>query len=216
MPSSIRKAPAPREVPAEPKHSTVPSAPESPAARPPAPAPSPVDEPPTFLSSPKRPVEPLSPGRYHVNLTVGEETLAKLRRLQDLIRRELPGGDLDVIFDRGVDLQLAEAERKAFAATTRPRPRRPEATRGSRDPSAHVRRAVWERDEGRCAFVGPKGRCSERSFLEFHHVNPHGHGGKPTQENISLRCRAHNVYESERIFGPFDPSIVRESAPAYE
>jgi hypothetical protein len=34
-------------------------------------------------------------------------------------------------------------------------------------------------------------------------------------ENISLRCRAHNVYESELVFGRFEPSIVRERAENY-
>ena len=34
-------------------------------------------------------------------------------------------------------------------------------------------------------------------------------------ENISLRCRAHNVYEAEAIFGRFDPSLVRETQAEY-
>jgi hypothetical protein len=197
VPVSIRKAPAPHRV-------VVPPASAAPSPTPPV-AP---------LPPPKPAVEPLAPARYHVHLTVGEEALRKLRRLQDLVRREIPGGDLDVIFERGLDLQLAEAEKKAFSATARPRTPRTEH-RDSRAPAANVRRAVWARDEGRCAFVGPKGRCSERSFLEFHHVDPHAHGGEATEENISLRCRAHNVYESELLFGPFDPSIVRETSPAY-
>jgi hypothetical protein len=86
---------------------------------------------------------------------------------------------------------------------------------GSRDIPAHVRRAVWRRDDGRCAFEGRSGRCSERTFLEWHHVRPHGHHGPATVENISLRCRAHNVYESELVFGRFDPSVVRETPENY-
>ena len=34
-------------------------------------------------------------------------------------------------------------------------------------------------------------------------------------DNISLRC-AHNAYESELLFGRFDPSAVREAAATYE
>jgi len=79
-----------------------------------------------------------------------------------------------------------------------------------------VQRAAWERDGGQCAFVGRNGhRCTERTFLEFHHVRPHAWRGEPTAENIWLRCRAHNVYESEMIFGPFDPSVVRETSVDY-
>jgi hypothetical protein len=34
-------------------------------------------------------------------------------------------------------------------------------------------------------------------------------------ENISLRCRAHNVYESVLVFGRFEPSILREPGENY-
>jgi len=66
-----------------------------------------------------------------------------------------------------------------------------------------VKRGVVARDGGRCTFVARSGhRCGERRFLEFHHVIPHAAGGKPTLENIQLRCRAHNVYEAVGFFGP--------------
>jgi hypothetical protein len=74
---------------------------------------------------------------------------------------------------------------------------------------------VWKRDGGQCAFEGKRGRCTERRFLEWHHVQPFGHQGPATVENISLRCRAHNVYESELVFGRFEPTVVRESAEIY-
>jgi hypothetical protein len=34
-------------------------------------------------------------------------------------------------------------------------------------------------------------------------------------DNISVRCRSHNVYESELVFGPFDASAVRETRENY-
>ena len=58
----------------------------------------------------------------------------------------------------------------------------------SRAIPAAVRRAVWGRDEGRCAFVGTHGRCRETAFLEYHHRQPFAAGGKATVENIELRC----------------------------
>ncbi|PYQ51724.1 MAG: hypothetical protein DMF78_12770 [Acidobacteria bacterium] len=68
---------------------------------------------------------------------------------------------------------------------------------------AEVRRVVAARDGGRCAFVAPSGqRCGERRFLEFHHIQPYGAGGRPTTENIQLRCGAHNRYEAEVFYGP--------------
>jgi hypothetical protein len=64
-----------------------------------------------------------------------------------------------------------------------------------------VKRAVWVRDLGRCAFVGTDGRrCNERAFVEFHHVRPYAAGGEATAENIQLRCRRHNGYEARVYF----------------
>jgi hypothetical protein len=73
---------------------------------------------------------------------------------------------------------------------------------GSRHVAAEVKRIVWVRDGGRCAFVGASGhRCSERAFLEYHHVVPYAVDGKATIANIQLRCRAHNGYEADVFFG---------------
>jgi hypothetical protein len=75
-----------------------------------------------------------------------------------------------------------------------------------------VKREVWARDGGRCAFVGPDGRCAERGFLEFHHVQPYALGGATTAGNLQLRCRAHNAYEADVAFGSL---LVRESEIGY-
>jgi 5-methylcytosine-specific restriction endonuclease McrA len=210
VPSTIRKLPAPvgLPVPAPVEPVAVPKQPEqedAPAPRPPEVLPSP----------PQRPVvAPLAPERYRVQFTISKETHDKLRQVQDLLCREVPDGDPAAIFDRALDALLHEVEKKKLAATTAPRA--PRGTRnGSRAIPAHVRRAVWKRDGGRCAFEGRKGRCAERRYLEWHHVQPHGHKGPATIENISLRCRAHNAYESELVFGRFDPSLVRETPEKY-
>jgi 5-methylcytosine-specific restriction endonuclease McrA len=87
---------------------------------------------------------------------------------------------------------------------TSPRAAR-EAANGSRHIPASVKREVWRRDDGRCAYSGRDGRCTERSFLEYHHVQPYAAGGAATTANIELRCRAHNAYEASLFFG-----LVRE------
>jgi len=146
-------------------------------------------------------VVPLAPERYRVQFTVGAATHEKLRQAQDLLRREIPDGDPAAIFDRALTLLLEDVARKKMSMTRRPWPgarSRP----GSRNVAAAVQRAVWIRDEARCAYVAANGRrCTERVFLEFHHQDPYAVGGEATVENISLRCRAHNVYEAELLFG---------------
>jgi hypothetical protein len=71
-----------------------------------------------------------------------------------------------------------------------------------------VKRAVWLRDGGRCAFVASAGRrCNERAFLEFHHREPYAIGGEAAVANISLRCRQHNAYEGQLAFGTRVPGV---------
>jgi len=138
-----------------------------------------------------------APETYRMHLTVSRETFDKLRRAQDLLRHAIPDGDAGQIFDRALTLLLSDLEGRKLAATERPRAA-PPPVRHSRNVPAHVKREVWARDGGRCAFVGAEGRCRETGFLEFHHVVPFADGGKTTAANLQLRCRAHNAFEAER------------------
>jgi hypothetical protein len=148
--------------------------------------------------------------------------LAALRRVQALLRREIPDGDPGAIFDRALTLLLEKVEKAKLGRTDRLRRRRPirpgtdtdvrEPGLGSRHVPQEVKDAVSRRDAEQCAFVSPAGkRCTERTFLEFHHVQAYAKGGPATVENISLRCRRHNQYEAELIFGPRGASVVRET-----
>jgi hypothetical protein len=153
----------------------------------------------------------LAPERYRVQFTFSREAHDKLRRAQDLLRHSIPTGDPAAICERALTLLLADLEKRKLAAAVHPRTSGG-ASPGSRHVPASVRREVWARDEGRCAFVGTEGRCTERGFLEFHHVMPFSEGGDTTASNLELRCRAHNAYEAKLHFGPL---IVRETAARY-
>jgi HNH endonuclease len=159
-------------------------------------------------------LSPLSAERFKVQFTVSKETYDRLRRVQDLMRHRVPDGDLSAIFDRALTALLEELERTKLAAAKRPRATAPSSS-ASRHVPAAVKRAVWARDCGQCAFVGSAGRCCETGFLEFHHITPYAAGGETSVENLELRCRAHNVYEAEKHFGPGGTLFVRE-APAAE
>jgi HNH endonuclease len=146
-------------------------------------------------------VAPLSADRYRVQLTIGGGTVEKLRLARDMLRHALPTGDDAEVLERALTSLLAELARKKFAAVGQPRAARGTAP-GSRHVPAEVKREVWLRDLGRCAFVGTSGRrCAERGYLEFHHVRPFAAGGPPTVENIQLRCRRHNGHEARAYFG---------------
>jgi hypothetical protein len=158
--------------------------------------------PPPPLRPVQRPVvSPVAADRYRFTFTGGASTRQKLTRAQDLLRHTIPDGDVAAIFDRALTSLLQDLERKKCAATDRPVPSRG-VGKGSRHIPAEVKRAVWVRDGGCCAFMGPGGRrCRSRAFLEYHHLKPYEECGEATVENIQLRCRAHNGYEAHLYYG---------------
>ena len=172
---------------------------------------------PIFPPPPARPtggVAPLSPERYRLQVTIGGETLERLRLARDMLRHAIPSGDDAAILDRALVALLAELARKKFAATEQPRPSRGTAP-GSRHIPAEVKRTVFLRDLGRCAFRAKDGRrCNERAFLEFHHVRPYAEGGEASVANIEIRCRRHNSYESRAHFGPGGAAGAASADPA--
>ena len=191
VPSTIRKLPEPRQV----RLDTKPVVLMPRTATPGAPVVTPA------IEMAPRPMEtPLAPERYKLQFTISGETHAKLRRVQALGRHVIPSGDPAEIFDRALTLLLQDLERRRCAAVTSPG-LASKAMGRSRHIPASVMREVWRRDEGRCAYIGREGRCTERGFLEYHHVQPYAAGGVATTANIELRCRAHNVYEASLFFG---------------
>jgi len=169
-------------------------------------------------------VQPLSPERYRVQFTIGQDAHDILRRVQTLLRREIPDGEAGAIFERALRLLHKEVEAAKFG-----RPGKPGARKAARQgaPSAGstayenrirpgadaanpacrhipkaVKRGVWYRDRAQCAFVSAAGqRCAERDLLELHHIHPYALNGPATVANIALRCRTHNAYEAEMVFG---------------
>ena len=129
--------------------------------------------------------------RYKVQFTVSADTHAKLRQVQQLLRHRVPNGDPGEIFDIALTMLLAQLQRTKLAATDGPRARNTRAAKSRRAEPRHiptaVKRDVWARDGGQCAFVGTHGRCSETGFVEFHHVVPYAAGGAATSDNIQLR-----------------------------
>ncbi|HVO10167.1 MAG TPA: HNH endonuclease [Vicinamibacteria bacterium] len=188
VPSFVRRLPPPRPVE-------------------PAPEPAAADTDAGPVVSVNRPaaITPLAPFRYKLQLTIDAAVFEKLQLARDMLRHAVPSGDDAQILDRALTALLLELARKKFAATDSPRSA-PGTTPGSRHVPAEVKRAVWLRDLGRCAFVAESGRrCGERAFLEFHHVRPFAMGGEASVDNVQLRCRRHNGYEAKVSFGRTGP-----------
>lgn len=166
---------------------------------------------------PRGPVPPDEITEYRVTLTFDAATWRELETARDLLRHRIPDGNLNQVMARAIRelaYRLAARKHGAFRrmdalaeATKVPNPdaapdpdrlgdsRSRDLERRHRRISAGVRRGVWVRDQGRCAFVAASGRrCPERGRLEFHHRRPFRVGGAATLDNIELRCRAHNAH----------------------
>jgi len=222
-PTSVRKlpSPAPTLLPATTTTPGLPAATGEATIRSREPSP-PLASPPPALPTRRPIIQTTSPERYRVQFTIGKESHDKLRRVQTLLRREIPDGDPGAIFDRALTLLLERIEKSKLGRAAGPRRRRPirpgtdtdvrEPGLRSRYVRQEVKDGVSRRDADQCAYVSPAGkRCTERTFLEFHHVRPYAKGGTATVENISLHCRRHNQYEAEMVFGPHEVSEMREA-----
>jgi hypothetical protein len=142
--------------------------------------------------TPRPKLKPLAPERFALQVTISKSTHDKLRHAQELLSHALPSGDVADVLDRALDALIGQLEKSKFGAADKPRPQ-PKSSRSKRHVPAHVKRAVWERDQGQCTFVGDTGhRCASRKLLEYDHVDPIARGGTSTVANVRLRCRSHN------------------------
>jgi hypothetical protein len=155
---------------------------DSPQPPPPRPAPAPADV------------------LHRLSVTVGSAVKAKLERAAALLRHAVPSGDLGVILERALDVLIATTEKRRFGAGVGRGATKAKA-RARRIPAA-IRREVFDRDGGTCAYVDAVGkRCGCAEGIELHHVLPYARGGANTAENLQLYCRAHNQRQGERDFG---------------
>jgi hypothetical protein len=173
------------------------------------------DSPPRPVVAPAPVVEPLSPSRYRIQFTAGEELHDDLERLRALLRSEIPDGDLAAIVGKAVRELRKRLDSRRFAQTSAPRKTlaTTNTAPSTRDIPAAVRRAVYKRDGGQCRFVDTQGRrCSERHQLEYHHRYPFGLGGGHEVANICLMCHPHNRLLAEIDYGTKVMSAHMEGA----
>ena len=65
-----------------------------------------------------------------------------------------------------------------------------------------LKRAVYERDGGRCTFVSEEGRrCDERGSLELDHLDGFARVRRHSLDGLRLLCRAHNQHAADQTYG---------------
>jgi 5-methylcytosine-specific restriction endonuclease McrA len=137
-----------------------------------------------------------STGDYDVRLTITRDEHDDLRRAQAMLGHAVPNGDPAVAYARAMKHYVAHLEKQRFGV----KPGAAVDAPGARRIPKALRRFIWERDGGRCAFVSADGhRCEETCRLEVDHITPVALGGTSKPENLRLLCSAHNQHEAERV-----------------
>jgi len=136
---------APKHVPSDIPHAQAVSAS--------LPAPERVPSLPLQPPSPSARITPLAPERFAVQFTMSQAGRDDLREIQALLAHQQPSRNVAEVIEAALKLYRAHLGKRKFAATDRPRHVRKPARAGSRYVPAHVRKAVWQRDGGRCTFV---------------------------------------------------------------
>jgi 5-methylcytosine-specific restriction endonuclease McrA len=157
-------------------------------------------------------VDPLAEGRYAVSFTATDRCCELLERAKQLSSHRRPRPGFGELIEEALEAYVTKLEKQKFKTTDRPREQEPAVE--SEDPRyvpARVKREVYQRDEGRCTFVGSDGRrCRARAFLEYDHVLPVARGGKSTAENLRLRCFRHNQHEAVEELGEMHVSLMAD------
>lgn len=142
-----------------------------------------------------------------------EEHVQLVERAKALLATQTPRPSLGQLHLQAMKLLVASLEKRKFAITDRPRKQSNSSAKNARTtdtPSrprtrhvpAAIRRAVFERDAGRCTYVDARGeRCRETHRLQLHHRVPFAQQGPDTVENLTLHCPSHNALAAEQDFG---------------
>jgi hypothetical protein len=180
---------------------------------------------PTTARAPARPMlMPVAADTYSLRVTLDASLKADLDELTALLSHKVPNGDLAAVLREAVRCALEKhGKRKGARAPARTRPpEEPDAASSNTGMRpyipAHLRRAVWKRDGGRCAWCTSDGRrCDSRWKLEIDHIVPVARGGTTTLSNLRLLCRTHNQLSADEVFGAEHMARFRSAnSPATE
>ncbi|HEX9051734.1 MAG TPA: HNH endonuclease, partial [Anaeromyxobacter sp.] len=145
-------------------------------------------------------VEPMTGKLSRVHLTVESAFLEDYEAARAALSHSHPDAGMAEILQLGLKA-LVERHAKRRGLVKRPRKTPPISSNPERVP-AHVSRAVWERDGGKCQWKLPSGEiCGSTHRVQIDHVVPRAAGGPSTVENCRLACAAHNDLAARRFFG---------------
>jgi hypothetical protein len=132
-------------------------------------------------------IRDLSDDHVSLKISLRRQTLAKLKRAQDL----MGGVELEEVLDRVLDQHLERKDPVKRAERAGSKPIR--ITIGRSKITAQEKHVVHARDQGRCTYVDAQGkRCESERWLHLHHMRPVSEGGSNSPENIRTLCASHH------------------------
>jgi hypothetical protein len=157
---------------------------------------------------------------YEIRFAADEELMELIRWMKSHLSHKFPKGSSFLeIFKYAMEYyknrEGLAANKPSGSVKTKPR------TNTRHIPKA-VQREVWQRDNGRCAFIASNGRrCSSQHNLQFdHYPVPFARGGPTTVDNLRLLCAKHNRYTAEQLYGEECVrkhfGIIKEAALEYQ
>ncbi len=158
-------------------------------------------------------IVPLTADIRRVHFNVGKRVVQKLEAARDGLSHAIPGATMEQVLEVALDL-LLEKQARARALVKRPRASVPTPSPTAMEPPPHrrdgpreaipaaVKRAVWQRDGGRCCWpLDGGGVCGSTHRLELDHVVPWAEWGGETEANLRLTCATHNRLAARQAFG---------------
>lgn len=168
------------------------------------PAPAPTELPLVLQAPRSRTAEmrAVSEGQWSLRATIDRACKEDLETLSMLLSHKVPNGDLVAVLHEAIRCGIEKHGKRKGAVEPARKVAQKAAPMAPAAIPAQLRRQVWERDGGRCAWTGCDGkRCNSRWQVEVDHVQAAGRGGPATIDNLRLACRAHNFLHAEMVYG---------------
>lgn len=155
-------------------------------------------------------IMPLSIDRVRIGFDAAIALMRLIDRARQVLRHKYPEGRLEDIVTDALQILLDRKDPQRKLALKTPslvrdsaadarEPRFLREMRAGRYIPAWVKRAVWQRDDGRCAWRFEEGTlCGSRDGIEYDHIQPVAKGGRSdSPRNVRLLCRLHNREAAE-------------------
>jgi hypothetical protein len=172
---------------------------------------------PSRVDSPRTVVEPKNAELSRVHVTVSRKLVEMLEAARAALSHSHPGATDGEILEVGLGL-IIQRHAKRRGMVKNPRKKAAESMPPGSAPSpaaeaapvvqgryvpAAIRRAIWQRDDGKCQWkLEAGGICGSTCRVELDHIEPFAKGGRILKpEEGRLLCKHHQDVSARQVYG---------------